>query len=339
LAAHPNVLLFLWALAQLSTWVLATPQSYAPHLYTRKTTTTISHSSNGSIIVLDPDTEQSIPQGLGTDGGGSGFSAPAIIWIGVFFVIGAPLSVAGIRGWRCTTGVALGLASIVCAWAAIINSVNQTGISDLLLTIIVLAFGFLGVVIGVFEFARISSMAALCISGGLAFGMRIALIKKNLLITPLALNWAVIVVFGVANGLFLIWHRRAAMLIACASTGTFLLSLAVDLIINQQSGLSIGLRSVFDNNDNHVAYFAENSYDPRLSTRVILIVSLGLTPVLAFAQHRMFKAPFIRREPPSDEDLCLNYPTEDNGSYRATVFLSGLWDGAKFKMNANRFSV
>lgn len=40
------------------------------------------------------------------------------------------------------------------AWTAIINSVNQEGISDILIVIVVLAFGFLGLILGVFEFAR-----------------------------------------------------------------------------------------------------------------------------------------------------------------------------------------
>ncbi|KAJ4483763.1 hypothetical protein J3R30DRAFT_3285331 [Lentinula aciculospora] len=300
----------------------------------------VSHSPNGSVIILDPSTQNIIPQGPGSDGSGSDFSSSAIVWIVFLVVTGAPLAVAGVRGWRCTTGLAVGLALIVCSWAAIINSVNEVGISDIHLTLIVLAFGLLGLVIGVFEFARVVAMAVLCLTGGLSFGMRIILLKTDLLFSSLGLNWLIIVVFGVAGGLLLIWKNKIAMLIACASTGTFLASLGVDLIFNRQSGLSFGLRSLFDSNDNHLAYFLETTYHPALSTRIIIAASLGLTPAFAFVQHLLFKQPFTRRgPPPSDEELCLNYPTEDFSANRATAFFSGIWDGAKLKMSTSRFSV
>ncbi|KAJ3777025.1 hypothetical protein FB446DRAFT_223968 [Lentinula raphanica] len=336
-------LVLLWLLFQSLHLAEASVISFFPtvsYIYARKTDPVISHSLNGSVIIIDPSTQQEIPQGPGTDGSGSGFSPPAIVWIVFLLVIGAPLTVAGIRGWRCTTGVAIGLAAIVCSWAAIINSVNEVGISDILLTLIVLAFGVLGLVIGIFEFARVVSMAVLCLLGGLAFGMRITLLKTGLLFSSLGLNWLIVVVFGVAGGLLLIWKNRIAMLFACASTGTFLTSLGVDLIFNKQSGMSLGLRSLFDSNDNHLAYFLDSTYDPTLSTRIIVIASLGLTPAFAFAQHLLFKQPFTRRgPPPSDEELCLNYPTEDLSANRATAFLSGIWDGAKLKLSTSRFSL
>ncbi|KAJ3999372.1 hypothetical protein F5050DRAFT_981898 [Lentinula boryana] len=340
--ARPHFLLALWwLLSQLSAVVFAKPVSpIAPDIYARRTDPVVSHSLNGSIIILDPSTQQTIPQGPGTDGCGAGFSFPAIVWIVFLLVIGIPLAVAGIRGWRCTTGVSIGLAAMVCSWAAIINSVNEVGISDILLTLIVLAFGFLGLVIGFFEFARIVAMVILCLIGGLSFGMRITLLKTDLLFASLGLNWLIIVVLGVAGGLLLIWKNRIAMLIACASSGTFLTSLGIDLIFNQQSGLSFGLRSLFDSNDNHLAYFLETTYEPTLSTKIIVIASLGLTPAFVYAQHLLFKQPFTRRGPsPSDEELCLNYPTEDFSANRATAFFSGIWDGAKLKLSPSRFSL
>jgi len=340
-APRLDVLLSLWLLLSLIlNEALATPHSlHAANVYARKVDPVISYSPNGSVSVLDPTTEEPIPQGPGTDGSGSNFSLPAVIWLVFLLVIGAPLAVAGIRGWRCTTGVAIGLVAIVCSWAAIINSVNQEGISDILIVIVVLAFGFLGLILGIFEFARRASMAALCIMGGLAFGLRIVLIKKDLLTSSMALNWVIAAIFGLAGGLLIIWKLEVAMLVGCASTGTFLASLGIDLMLNRQSGLSFGLRSLFDNNDNHIAYFLESKYDPTLSTRIVIIISLGLTPILAFVQHRLFKEPFTRRgPPPSDEDLCLNFPTEDLSARRGTAFLSGLWDST-MKMSANRFSL
>ncbi|KAJ4493817.1 hypothetical protein C8J55DRAFT_555227 [Lentinula edodes] len=341
MTAVVRLLVSWWLLSHISALVLAIPISpAAPHILAKKTDPMISHAANGSVIILNPSTQQTIPQGPGTDGSGSGFSLPAIVWIVFLLTIGAPLAMAGIRGWRCTTGVAVGLAVIVCSWAAIINSVNEIGISDILLTLIVLALGFLGLVVGVFEFSRVIAMTLLCLIGGLSFGMRITLLKTDLLFSSLGLNWLIIVVFGVAGGLLLIWTNRIAMLIACANAGTFLTSLGIDLIFNKQSGLSFGLRSLFDSNDNHLAYFIERTYRPTLSTRIILVVSLVSTPAFAFAQHLIFKQPFTRRGPPlSDDELCLNYPTEDLSANRATAFFSGIWDGAKLKMSTSRFSV
>lgn len=115
-APRLDVLLSLWLLLSLIlNEALATPHSlHAANIYARKVDPVISYSSNGSVSVLDPTTEEAIPQGPGTDGSGSNFSLPAVIWLVFLLVIGAPLAVAGIRGWRCTTGVAIGLVAIVC---------------------------------------------------------------------------------------------------------------------------------------------------------------------------------------------------------------------------------
>jgi hypothetical protein len=76
-------------------------------------TTPIIKNINGNITVFDPTTQLPIPQGPGSDGGGSGFSIPALLWIGFCIVMGIPLTAAGIRGWRLTTGAGVGLSSAV----------------------------------------------------------------------------------------------------------------------------------------------------------------------------------------------------------------------------------
>lgn len=100
------------------------------------------------------------------------------------------------------------------AWAAIINSVNEEGLPDLILTVVVMAFSFMGFVLGVFEFARIGAMVLLCINGGLAFGLRVALVKEGLLIDDSGLfflNWLVVGAFGGIMALTMIWHQRAML--------------------------------------------------------------------------------------------------------------------------------
>jgi hypothetical protein len=70
-------------------------------------------NTNGTVVVYSPLTGNEIPQGLATDGSGSGFSLPAILWIAFSFTVGVPLMLAGFRGWRLTTGAAIGLSVAV----------------------------------------------------------------------------------------------------------------------------------------------------------------------------------------------------------------------------------
>jgi hypothetical protein len=69
---------------------------------------------DGTSQVVDTSKGRIIAQGPATDGSGSGFDGPAIIWTAYLLTLGIPLACAGIRGWRFTTGVALGLAAAVC---------------------------------------------------------------------------------------------------------------------------------------------------------------------------------------------------------------------------------
>lgn len=64
--------------------------------------------------VINPSTNQVIPQGSGTDGGGTDFSLTAIIWLAFVLVTGLPLALAGIRLHRVTTGLAVGLGLTLC---------------------------------------------------------------------------------------------------------------------------------------------------------------------------------------------------------------------------------
>jgi len=146
---------------------------------------------------------------------------------------------------------------------------------------------------------------------------------------------------GAAGGLSLIWFQRYGLLFGCASIGTFLTALGIDLIISKQAGMSMGLRFLFDRNSSHIAYFLTYQYTPSLHTRVLIIASLGLTPILAVIQHRIFREPFTRRPAESDAELAVNFPTTELETKRTTFFVS-LWDGAKDKdsmNNINRFSV
>jgi len=68
---------------------------------------------SGQLIAINPNTLQPVPQGLSTDGSGQGFNAPAVIWMVLVLAIGVPLSFAGLRGLRLTSGVGVGLVVIL----------------------------------------------------------------------------------------------------------------------------------------------------------------------------------------------------------------------------------
>ncbi|TFK74708.1 hypothetical protein BDN72DRAFT_759285 [Pluteus cervinus] len=264
------------------------------------------NNASGTPEIVDSNTRQIVLQGPATDGSGTGFDLSAILWIVFSTFIGLPMALAGFRGWRLTISAGYGLMLAAGAWGAFINAVSGNGIPDSILTAVILVFFFFGCCLGPFEFARQAGIAIIGFTGGSAFGMRVMIIKDNLLISSREIggigadlykvSWSIVGLCGVANALWILWMQRAGIAFGCASSGTFLTSLAVDLAINQQHGMSRGLRFLFDRNSAHLADLFVKGYKPPISTQIILGISLGLTPVLAFAQARMFKEPFSRNK-------------------------------------------
>ncbi|OAX42816.1 hypothetical protein K503DRAFT_796862 [Rhizopogon vinicolor AM-OR11-026] len=252
-------------------------------------------SSNGTTIVYSPLTGDEIPQGLATDGSGSGFSLCAILWIVFSFTLGIPLMLAGFRGWRLTTGVALGLSIALASWSVFVNTLDNVGISDIILTVLVLALFALGFLFGLLEVGRMAGVLHLGIQGGLAVGIRIVLLRSRLLVpdaTAFFVNWLLIGFCGLTCAILVVWKQRVGLLLGSASVGTFLCSLGTDLVVNQQSGMSRGLRYLIDRNRYHVVDTTSNGYFPPTSTLVIIALSIALTPAFAFAQHKLFKGHF-----------------------------------------------
>jgi hypothetical protein len=69
-----------------------------------------------------------------------------------------------------------------------------------------MAFFFFGFILGLFEFARLAGLVTLGISGGLAFGIRMILLKEGLLLSGtslFAINWVLIALFGVLGVIFI----------------------------------------------------------------------------------------------------------------------------------------
>ncbi|KIY46064.1 hypothetical protein FISHEDRAFT_11549, partial [Fistulina hepatica ATCC 64428] len=239
-------------------------------------------NTSGTIEVFNTVTDEDVSQGSASDGSGNGLNAPAILWIGFSFLIGVPMACAGIRGWRFTVGVGIGCALAVLAWAAFINTMSAAGIPDMLLLLIVFAFFFVGSMLGWFEFARLAGIILIAFVGGLAFGVRIAIIKEDLLISKtslFSLDWVIVLVFTVSAGATAIWKQRLALVIFFSPqvSRTFFVGLGVDLIIQKQKGMGRGLIYLFDRNSAHLADLYTSGYKPQLSTRIVIYVTLGLT--------------------------------------------------------------
>ncbi|PSR72704.1 hypothetical protein PHLCEN_2v11399 [Hermanssonia centrifuga] len=298
-ASHhsPPFLLALSILA-LAVTISASPLSLArtsdyPQLARRSAV--ITYDDSGHIQnITDSATQQPIAQGDATDGSGAGFDVSALIWLASSFAVGVPLMLAGIRLWRITTGAGLGLAITVCIWAAFNNTVGADSISDFVLTLISVGSFVLGFFLGVFDVGRIAGMTMLGFLGGFSIGIRIVLFRSDLLIHTFFVNWLIITVLGIVGFLLVIAKQRAAITICSAAVGTFLTGLGIDLVINKQSGMSFGLRYLFDGNSAHLNYFMSRGWHPPLVTEIIMAVSLALIPLLAYAQHRIFKQPFKR---------------------------------------------
>jgi len=295
-----------WFLLSLVNVIFAAPILLPSHpansrdiLHTRGV---IINDASGNIVVFNSQTQQLIPQGSASDGGGSGFDAVAVLWMVLSFLLGIPLAVAGVRGWRLTLGVAIGLSTAGCSWAAFINTVSSQGLSDIALDGIVFGFFVMGFVIGLFPFGRIAGITCIGAVGGFTIGMRIVLFKHGLLIPVFFVNWIIVAGCGVCGLLLILLSQRIAIMLCTSSVGTFFIALGVDLAVNQQNGMSRGLRFLFDQNAAHIADQLSHRYSPPLSTKIILGGSLALIPLLAFIQFKIFSDPFDRT-PPEDEEI------------------------------------
>jgi hypothetical protein len=108
------MLLCCWLFHALTTIVLASPIIPPPPQHLLPRNRAIINNVTGVAEVFSPSTGQLIPQGSASDGGGRNFSPAAALWITFCFLVGIPIALAGIRGWRLTTGVGIGLAAAVC---------------------------------------------------------------------------------------------------------------------------------------------------------------------------------------------------------------------------------
>ncbi|THH06275.1 hypothetical protein EW145_g4200 [Phellinidium pouzarii] len=246
----------------------------------------------GTFNVTDPDTGIEVPQGSASDGAGSGMNVPAIIWIICAFVVGVPIATAGVRLGRFTSGVGLGLAVAVGIWASIVNTVSEFGISDIVIFALTVGLFAIAFVLGFAVHHYGLGGASLSAVGGVSFGIRVMLLKHNLLVPVFYVNWLISAAFGLAGIFILAWNERVGVIIGSSAAGSFLIALGVDLLVNKQDGMSRGLRYLFDRNANHIVDIIGSGYRPPVSTIVIMAVTILAIPIFAFLQHKLFTGPF-----------------------------------------------
>ncbi|EPT00405.1 hypothetical protein FOMPIDRAFT_1049725 [Fomitopsis schrenkii] len=251
-------------------------------------------SSDGIVTVWNGNT--TVAQGAATDGGGSGYNAPAVLWIIYCFLLGVPLVIGGLMLPRITTGVAIGLTVTVSMWAAFINTEPANDLPELVITLIPMLLFFPGFAFGLYEYGRLAGVILICIASGFSWGVRICMFAPNLAVKELWGSWLIGTAFALVNVCLIPHWERIAVAIGSASVGTFFVALGIDLFVNKQSGMSFGLRYAFDRNMYHYYAIVYHGWKPPVSTIVLMAVSLALIPIIAFAQYRFYpRLSFFRR--------------------------------------------
>jgi hypothetical protein len=99
---------------------------------------------------------------------------------------------------------------------------GPTGVSDFLILITVLAFFVFGFILGLLEIGRRSGFVMVGITGGLAFGIRIFILKAGLLLSvsnDYGANWVIIAFMGLINGVLLVFKKTERCGLVCLSFG------------------------------------------------------------------------------------------------------------------------
>lgn len=185
-------------------------------------------SSDGIVTVWNGNT--TVAQGAATDGGGSGYNAPAVLWIIYCFLLGVPLVIGGLMLPRITTGVAIGLTvtvsstsasrlrvhglidPVLLVWAAFINTEPANDLPELVITLIPMLLFFPGFAFGLYEYGRLAGVILICIASGFSWGVRICMFAPNLAVKELWGSWLIGTAFALVNVCLIPhWERIAVV--------------------------------------------------------------------------------------------------------------------------------
>lgn len=183
-------------------------------------------------------------------------------------------------------------------YASFINTMGGDGLtdntntSDLLLDGIIFIAFLAGVGCGWFRLGTNCGPVLLGACGGLALAFMALLLRPGLLFGSFYFaNWLLAGPLGAAGAAYTIFRQKfgvvrpisvsraqvpnfSAQIFGSAASGSFLLVLAIDLILNKQSGMSSGLRLLLDQNSSHVTELQKAGYKPTIST--IILAGVGI---------------------------------------------------------------
>lgn len=177
------------------------------------TPTTISRDPLSTTVPVSPDSNSV----TFTDGGGIGFSVPSILWIVFAVILALPLSVAGLRLWRITSGIGVALSLSLLVWAIFVNSTPGGSLaddpitSDLFLSLFVWGFFIAGFIFGFIKYGVMIGISLLGADAGVALGILLTLLRPGLLIPIYAINFIPMSLLGLAGALWPLWRQRLAV--------------------------------------------------------------------------------------------------------------------------------
>lgn len=70
--------------------------------------------NEASESVVDSEDQSGMDQGSASDGAGSGFDIPAVLWLSFGLAVGIFFTFGGMRLWRATTAFSIGLVLAFC---------------------------------------------------------------------------------------------------------------------------------------------------------------------------------------------------------------------------------
>ena len=100
------------------------------------------------------------------------------------------------------------------AWAVFVNTLDDAGVSDLVLTTVVLVLFGLGFLLGVLELSRVVGILLLGTIGGFSLGIRIVLMRSGLLISDPSIffvNWLIVGLCGFSSSILVVWKQRVGV--------------------------------------------------------------------------------------------------------------------------------
>ena len=185
-------------------------------------------SGDGIVTVWNGNT--TVAQGAATDGGGSGYDAPAVLWVIYCFLLGVPLVLGGVMLPRITTGIAIGLTVTVSStfgsplhllhlldfassvWAAFINTEPAKDLPELVIALIPMLLFFPGFAFGLFEYGRLAGVILICVASGFSWGVRICMFAPDLAVKEIWGNWLIGAAFALVNVCLIPhWERIAVV--------------------------------------------------------------------------------------------------------------------------------